>query len=74
MFPLPSTSGRVVLVVRHFGPFAHCYQQASEQKGIRAFSISNSGHVAQKHTHFMVTIFWLTCTVFGVFSYSLVQR
>jgi len=27
-FPLPSTSGRVVLVVRHFGPFAHCHQHS----------------------------------------------
>ena len=29
MFSLPSTSGRVVLVVRHFGPFAHCHQHKS---------------------------------------------
>jgi hypothetical protein len=30
MSPLPSTSCRVVLVVRHLGPFAHCHQQAEE--------------------------------------------
>jgi hypothetical protein len=47
---------------------------ASEPKGIRTFSISNSGHVAQKRTYFMVAIFWLMCTVFGAFSCSLVQR
>jgi hypothetical protein len=28
MIPLPSASDRVVLVVRHCGPFAHCHQQS----------------------------------------------
>jgi hypothetical protein len=31
MFSLPSTSGRLVLVVRHCGPFAHCHQHHAHQ-------------------------------------------
>jgi len=31
MFPLPSTSSRVALVVRHCGPFAHCHQHRRDR-------------------------------------------
>jgi hypothetical protein len=42
MFSLPSTSGRVVLVVRHCGPFAQCHQQNIVKKEDKSILISLS--------------------------------